>query len=265
MLKDRLIFTLLLDGSEYMLSRNFRLQRVGGLEWLRSNYDLDAITHAIDELIVLDVSRGSRGSRDTASFARQVERLSSLCFIPLCAGGGIRTMEHAYRLLDAGADKLVVNTPLREDPALVRNLVRVFGSQCVVASIDYRLNGESTETFVQSGSVATGLTADEVVRDACALGAGEIYLTSIDRDGTGQGYDLRTLAKVSTDSTVPVIASGGAGKDEHLIEGILRGGAQAVATANLFNFIADGLTYARQRMRESGIPLAEWPRSLATA
>ena len=167
-------------------------------------------------------------------------------------------MEDAFTILGAGADKLVVNTPLGKDPELVRALVQNFGSQCVVASIDYKQANGQTAVFIADGCEYTGWSVEQAVQNAERLGAGEIYLTSMDRDGTGQGYDLELLKRISESTSVPVIASGGVGRFDHLSAGIERAGVKAVSTANLFNFMADGLTEARDQMKERQIELAEW-------
>lgn len=262
MLKRRLIFTLLLRSGVYMLSRNFRLQSVGTLDWIREYYDFDAIAFSIDELVVLNVERGPK---DVTSFASHLRELSANCFMPIAAGGGIDTQEDAYRILDAGADKLVVNTTLVDRPELVTTLARTFGSQAVVASIDYRrIEGRPT-VFIDRGRRRIDLSLEEVVRRSEELGAGEIYLTSVERDGTGQGYDLETLRRIVDLATVPVIASGGVGHFQHLVDGIKLGRASAVSTANLFNFIEDALTEARRHMRGEGIDLADWRTPARTA
>lgn len=255
MLKRRLLFTLLWDRGAFVLSRNFRLQRVGDLSWLRTQYDFRAIAFSIDELVVLDVTRGAR---DRDAFARCLSGLSSACFVPIAAGGGLRTLEDARALLGAGADKLVVNTPLFDDPEFVRALARTYGSQCVVASIDYARREGRDEARTDRGTRPTGLSVAEAVARAEELGAGEIYLTSIDRDGTGQGLDLETLRRISSVARVPLVASGGVGRFDHLAEGVSYANVSAVSTANLFNFIGDGLVEARAEMRARGIPLAAW-------
>ena len=255
MAKNRLIFTLLMQNGIYMLSRNFSLQSVGDLNWIREYYNFDAIAFSIDELIVLNVERDNR---NLGEFSKNQIDLNKRYFMPMAAGGGIHTLEDAYLLLDSGVDKLVVNTPLLAQPELVSRLVKTFGSQCIIASIDYKKDGRRTEVFISNGIRATGLTVEEVVKKAEDLKCGEIYLTSIDCDGTGYGYDLETVEKVAALSKLPVIASGGVGKYRHLADGIVHGHANAVSTANLFNFIADGLIEARQTMQNCGIEMAYW-------
>ena len=263
MVKRRLIFTLLMQNGVYMLSRNFSLQGVGDKDWISSHYNFDAIAFSIDELIVLNVDRGGK---NVPLFAENLTKLNAHCFMPITSGGGIRNLEHAKLLLRAGSDKLTVNTPLFEDPELVKGLVKNFGSQCIVASIDYKKKSSGqTEVFFCDGERSAGMDVARAAALAESLGCGEIYLTSMDRDGTGQGYDLEVIQKISEISKVPVIASGGVGKYEHLAEGVLSAKADAVSTANLFNFIEDGLTEARECMQNSGIEMAVWEKTRGAA
>lgn len=255
MVKNRLIFTLLMQNGTYMLSRNFSLQSVGDFNWIKEFYNFDAIAFSIDELVVLNVDRSTKNFKD---FSENLIELSKQCFMPISAGGGIRTLEQAYILLNSGAEKLVINTPIIANPELVVSLIKTFGSQSIVASVDYKRKKGHTETFIFDGNSPTGLTVEEHVRKAEGLGCGEIYLTSMDLDGTGQGYDLDVISKISGFTKLPIIASGGAGKYIHFAEGITNGKVAAVSTANLFNFIEDGLIEARQVMRNGGISMASW-------
>ena len=161
--------------------------------------------------------------------------------------------------LNSGADKLVVNTPLINQPDLVKSLVETFGSQCVIASIDFKKyeNG-SIDVFIEDGRKSTGNTLEEAVINAHTLGCGELYVTSMEQDGTGYGYDLDILQKIIKNSKIPVIASGGAGKYEHFVNGIIKAKASAVSTANLFNFIANGLSLVRDTMIKRGLNMATW-------
>jgi imidazole glycerol-phosphate synthase subunit HisF len=255
MVKNRLIFTLLHNKGNYILSRNFCLQKVGNLKWLRKNYNSDAIAFSIDELVVLNVEKAEK---NTDKFLKNLIQLSRNIFLPIAAGGGIRSIEDAYKFFGAGADKLVVNTAIMEQPDFVRLLSEIFGSQSVVASVDCKKEGNSYRTYIRGGSVNTNLTPEEMIKRAEDLGAGEIYLTSIDRDGTGEGYDIKLLSAATAVTRLPVIASGGAGMYEHFVEGVKKGGVAAVSTANLFNFLVDGLTKTREFIQKEGIELATW-------
>jgi cyclase len=255
MVKNRLIFALLLNNGTYMLSRNFKLQHVGDLKWLKEHYDFNALALSIDELVVLNVARSDKTS---ITFTNALSELVEGCFMPIAAGGGINSIEKAYEMFDAGADKIVLNTTLVSDPDLIAALVRIFGGQSIVASIDYKLYNGRHSVFIENGSVDTGWSIEQSLQNAVDLGVGEVYLTSIDRDGTGRGYDIETLRRVVSTCPVPIIASGGVGRYDHLVEGINQAGVQAVSTANLFAFMADGLTEARDCIRSNGIDLASW-------
>jgi len=256
MLKSRLIFALLMKNGSYQLSRNFNLQDVGDLNWIKKYYNFNAIAFSIDELIVVNVERTKKNVKQ---FCENLLKLNENCFMPIAAGGGIRSINDAYKILDSGAEKLIVNSPLVNQKELVESLVQTFGSQCVIGSIDFKRHDDgSIGIYTENGSELTNFTLEEAVKNAHDLGCGEIYLTSMEQDGTGYGYDLDILKKVVSISKIPVIASGGAGKYEHFAEGINAGNASAVSTANLFNFIADGLIEIRKTMIEKGLNMASW-------
>lgn len=255
MLKKRLMFALLWNNGRYCLSRNFKLQKAGDLAWIKKNYNFEVIAFSIDELVVLNVTRGDKAME---MFASSITELTRGCFVPLAVGGGIRTLDHAALLLNAGADKLVLNTPLYTQPDLVRAIAQRYGRQCVIASIDYRREPSGLKVMMENGSTAVSMSLEEAIANARELGAGEILLTSIDQDGTGQGYDLQTLESVARQSPIPLIAAGGVGKNEHLASWLERPYAGAAATANIFNFLGSGLVEARQHLDEHGVPLAHW-------
>ena len=255
MLKKRLIFTLLFEQGQYQLSRNFRLQEVGDLDWLRENYDFDAIAYYIDELVVLNVSRDGL---EVERFATALAELSERYFLPIAAGGGIRSMEDAYLLLRSNADKLVVNTALFKDNSLVRELVSTF----VVASLDFQTIGGASKVFTSCGLEDTGFSLFDAVNLVQELGVGELYLTSMERDGTGFGYELDIFDQVIDICSLPIIISGGVGKSEHFVEGMNLSGVSGVSTANIYNFMVDGLKQARSHVVTSGIPMARWKTDL---
>ena len=239
-----------------MLSRNFRLQKVGDLRWLQKNYDFSRVAFSIDELIVLDVSRGQR---DSDRFCDNLKILVENCFVPIAAGGGVRSLSDARRLLRSGADKVVVNTPLFDDETLIRELAVNLGQQCIVASVDVKHdNGVGYQIWVENGKRCIVGSIEERLRKIFELPIGELYLNSIDRDGTGHGYDLEMLNKLPKLITVPLIIAGGAGHYGHLAEGLANDGIDAFATAHLFNFVGDGLAKARFGLLEDGFSLAQW-------
>lgn len=259
MLKKRIIFTLLYDRGNFMLSRNFRLQRVGSIEWLQKHYDFSQISFYIDELIVLDVTRGGR---DTESFCQVLRALTNGCFVPIAAGGGVETYEHALALLRSGADKIVVNSSIFDQPQFVHELCRKFGQQCVVGSVDLKLGPDGLRyPWITNGSVKQDKPLHSALQCIGEGALGELYLNSIDRDGTGQGYDFAMLDELPGGLSIPVILAGGAGNALHLAAGLADKRVNAVATAHLFNFIGDGLMQARKTLEDAGVPLAKWIRT----
>ncbi len=257
MLKKRIIFTLLYDNGFFILSRNFRLQKVGDLSWLKRHYDFSQIAFHIDELIVLDVSRNTR---DLTSFSETLKELSRGCFAPIAAGGGVNSVSAARSLLQSGADKVVLNSALFRYPGLLRDITAEFGQQCVIGSVDLKRNTDSSyRVCVENGANALEGSAKDLLASLSPGLVGEIYLNSIDRDGTGQGYDFELLSALPGDWNRPVILAGGVGNSEHLKAGLEDPRVDAVATAHLFNFVGDGLAKARSNIVSSGVSLASWP------
>lgn len=255
MAKKRLVFTLLYQNGGFYLSRNFRLQRVGDLAWLQNNYRFAEIATAIDELVILDVSRSQR---DLEGFCAVADRVSSNCFMPLVLGGGILCLSDAEMMINNGADKIIVNTALAQDPGLVKKLVQIYGSQCIVASIDYRLEEAGYVVYTHNGTRRGMLGLASYVSSLLQLQVGEIYLNSMDRDGTGQGYWLDVLDQIPEACHLPLIVAGGAGNENHLLRALKHPKVDAVATANLFNFVGDGLPKARQFLLSDLAHLAKW-------
>ncbi|MFN2617327.1 MAG: imidazole glycerol phosphate synthase subunit HisF [Thermoleophilaceae bacterium] len=206
-----------------------------------------------DEIVFLDIT-ASHEKRDTvAALAR---RCADEIFIPFTIGGGVRSVEDAQAVLDAGADKVSVNSAAVTRPELVGELAEVFGSQCTVLAIDARREGDgSYQVYVNGGRTPTALDAVEWARQAVERGAGEILLTSMDRDGTEDGYELELNRRVAEAVEVPVIASGGAGELDHLVEAIEQGGADAVLCASIFHYGQHSVREAKERMRAAGIPV----------
>ena len=257
MLRKRIIFTLLYDSGQFVLSRNFRLQKVGDLAWLNRNYNFSQIAFHIDELIVLDVSRGPR---DLQRFCETLRTLSQGCFAPIAAGGGVRSVSEARALLQSGADKVVVNSALFESQTLVNGMVEAFGQQCVVGSVDLKRSATGHYVLhVENGTQAIDAPPAQVLEPLLQGLVGEIYLNSMDRDGTGQGYDFEMLSALPPQWSTPIILAGGVGNSQHLMAGLQDRRVDAVATAHLFNFVGDGLVKARSNIVSSGLPLADWP------
>ena len=253
--RKRLIFALLYDSGRFMLSRNFRLQQVGNIDWLEKNYNFRETATAVDELIVLNVER-TRNSLDR--FFDHVKRLNDDCFVPISAGGGIRSVDEARRLLRSGADKVVINTVLHDDFMLVEDLASEFGKQCLVASIDTRRVDGIFRVFVDNGTRMLDEDLTTFLGSVLTMPIGEIYLNSMDRDGTGQGYDEDMLALIPPTISVPLILAGGAGKPEHFEFGLNDHRVDAVSTAHLFNFVGNSLQLSRNYLLSKELPLVSW-------
>ena len=209
-----------------------------------------------DELTFLDITASHEG-RDTT--VHTVEKIAEQVFIPLTVGGGIRKLEDIRQMLNAGADKVAINTAAIHEPQLVPEAAAHFGSQCIVVAIDARQvgGGDSPrwELFTHGGRKPTGIDALEWATRMAGYGAGEILLTSMDRDGTRDGFDLRLTRAVADAVPVPVIASGGVGNLDHLAEGVLQGGADAVLAASIFHFGEYTVRQAKQHMAARGIEM----------
>jgi cyclase len=215
---------------------------------LAARYDAEGA----DELVFLDITASSDG-RDT--MIDVVARTAEQVFIPLTVGGGIRAVDDARRMLRAGADKVSVNTAAVQRPELIAEIAGEFGSQCCVCAIDAkrRADGFGFEVYLHGGRTPTGIDAMSWAVQAVELGAGEILLTSMDRDGTREGFDIDLTSTISENVSVPVIASGGVGTLQHLVEGILDGGATGVLAASIFHFGDHGIADAKAAMTAAGI------------
>jgi cyclase len=206
-----------------------------------------------DELTFLDITASS-DARDTLYDV--VARTAERCFMPLTVGGGVRVVEDVRKLLLAGADKASINTAAVNRPEFVREAAEKFGSQCVVVAIDARnVAPGKWEVFTHGGRNATGLDAVEWARRMAAYGAGEILLTSMDRDGTEKGFDLDLTRAVADAVSIPVVASGGVGNLDHFVDGVVQGHASAVLAASIFHFGRHSIAEAKQRMAAAGIPV----------
>ena len=207
-----------------------------------------------DELCFLDITASS-DERDI--LLHVIEAVASRVFIPLTVGGGVRKVEDVRRLLNAGADKVSINTAAVQNPQLVKDASAIVGNQCIVVAIDAKKNGTGWEVYTHGGRKATGLDAVRWAGQMMAAGAGEILLTSMDRDGTREGFDIGLTRAVSEAVSVPVIASGGVGNLEHLAQGVLEGKADAVLAASIFHFAEFTVKQAKAHLKKRGIEVRE--------
>ena len=204
-----------------------------------------------DELCFLDIGASHEGR---GTIIDVVRRTAEVCFMPLTVGGGVRSAEDARALLLAGADKVAVNSAAVARPELVADIAARFGSQCVVASVDARRSGDHWEIFTHGGRNPTGIDALEHAVKLAALGAGELLVTSMDRDGTRDGYDLALTRAIADAVNIPVVASGGVGNLDHLVEGVREGHASAVLAASIFHFGQYSIADAHAALRAAGLP-----------
>ncbi|EDP75636.1 imidazole glycerol phosphate synthase subunit HisF [Hydrogenivirga sp. 128-5-R1-1] len=203
-----------------------------------------------DELVFLDITASAE---DRGIMIEVVRGVAESVFMPFTVGGGIRSVEDMRRLLEAGADKVSVNTAAVKEPDVVHEGARLFGSQCIVVAIDARRKGDGWEVYIHGGRTPTGIDAIEWAKKVETLGAGEILLTSMDRDGTKAGYDVELCRAVSEAVNIPVIASGGAGSKEHFYEVFERGGVDAALAASLFHFKELSIPELKEFLKEKGV------------
>ncbi|HCG04284.1 MAG TPA: imidazole glycerol phosphate synthase subunit HisF [Desulfovibrio sp.] len=261
MLKTRVIPTL--------LWKDFGLVKgVAFNSWRRVGSILPAIKvytqREVDELILLDITAHER---DEDLDFESINDFGQECFVPMTVGGGITRMNQVQRLLRAGADKVCVNTAAYTNPNLIREIARRHGSQCVVASIDVRSkpDGQGWECYSHAGRTATGRDVREWARELEDRGAGEILITSIERDGTLEGYDLALIDAVVQAVHIPVIASGGAGTYQHMVDAVTLAGASAVAAASMFHFTELTPAGAKSALADAGIPIRATFATTATS
>uniref|UniRef100_A0A7J2TKZ1 Imidazole glycerol phosphate synthase subunit HisF n=1 Tax=Archaeoglobus fulgidus TaxID=2234 RepID=A0A7J2TKZ1_ARCFL len=253
--------------------RNGKAAVVKGIEFVNLRYAGDPVELArryneegADEIVFLDITASPEGRRTMVDV---IERTAEEVFIPLTVGGGIRSVEDIERLLSAGADKVSINTSAVKEPEFVKRAAEIFGSQCIVVAIDCKRNFDLNkgqfileledgrkawyEVYIYGGRKATGIDAVAWAKKVEELGAGEILLTSMDRDGTRDGYDIPITRKISEELSIPVIASGGAGRLEHFYEGFVYGKADACLAAGIFHYGEIGIEEVKRYLSERGV------------
>ncbi len=248
-LTRRLIPCLDVDGGRVVKGTRFEdLVDAGDPAELAARYDREGA----DELVFLDISATVE---DRGATLDVISQTAESVFIPLTVGGGVRTEDDVRDLLRAGADKVSMNTAAVRDPSMLRRCAERFGTQCMVIAIDAKRDGPSWRVYVEAGRTPTELDAVEWAARAAELGAGEILLTSMDRDGTGEGYDLDLLRAVADQAPIPLVASGGAGALEHFVDALTKGGADAVLAASRFHFGELTLGQVKRHLADHDIPV----------
>lgn len=251
MLKKRIIPCLDITEGRVVKGINFINIRDAGdpVEWARK-YDMDQA----DELVFLDITATS-DNRET--LIDVVEKVSDEIFIPFTVGGGIRTVKDMQNILKAGADKISINTAAVKNPDLIEEGASHYGSQCIVVAVDAKREGDSFKVYVRGGRDRTDIDALEWCKHAEELGAGELLITSMDRDGTKDGYDLELLQKITGMVNIPVIASGGCGMLSHLYDAIEIGGVSAVLAASIFHYGEFTIPQTKTYLRDRGVDIRE--------
>lgn len=246
MLRKRLITLLTFNDGVLFRTKGFRPDY---------RYTLNFVdAWSVDEVIVLDVTRSGTGDRN--NFYSVINDFSKRCFVPLTAGGGVRSIEDFKKLLELGADKVSINSAAISNVDLITTAAKLYGTQCVVASIDAQRNVDGTyEVFTQCGSKATGKDPISWARTLEDSGAGEILLTSMERDGSLEGYDLELCMQIASRVKIPVLISGGAGNWQHFVDGFLEGQAAAVCTTCIYHFTDSSIKSAKAYLNKANIPV----------
>ena len=255
MLRKRIIFTLIYSNGFFHQSRNFRLQKVGDINWLEKNYNFRKVSRYLDELIILNASRNRE---DFKNFAAVVLRLAKAVFIPVSAGGKINTSKDVELLFKNGADKIVFNSNLFLRESFVKKISDVYGESSIIASIDYKLNQHKLpEIYIKNGTekVENGLQKLKEIDKSNIVG--EIFLNSIDKDGTGFGFDKDLIDSNHFILNKSIIFSGGAGNANHFLDTFSNHNTQALSTANLYNFMGDGLHNVREMLLKRNINIVD--------
>jgi imidazole glycerol-phosphate synthase subunit HisF len=261
MITPRMCFVLLYSEDVFNLSRNFKLQKVGNTEWVIENYDFNEMSKSIDELIILNINKNQKPI--SKKFITNISPLIEKSLMPVGIGGGIKNYETAKFYFDNGADKIIINSNFfQNDTNFIQKIINQYGSQSVVASIDYKKQGlKNAEVYIDNGDKKLGISLFDAIRKIEVLGAGEILLNSIDRDGVGYGYDIETLKEVNKITSLPIIPCGGADNYHHLLEGIKTSFLYAVSTSHIFNFMGDGLKETKKLLIKEGYNFINWDYS----
>ncbi len=256
-LLKRIIFCLYYKEGFFYLSRNFSLQKVGDVDWLIRNFGFGKATNYIDEIVIILVKKKPTES-DFKNFFVGVLKLRKSLFIPITLGGGIRDLKISKRFFDNGADKILINTLAFENKEIIEKIAGFYGSQAICVMIDHRKINNEINLYSHCGARLEKISLKKHLENLNSLNCGEIILNSIDNDGNAAGIDLTILDNIETNINKPILIMGGAGKPEHLSSVLASTKISGVITANLFNFLGDGLKVARNFALEKNISLANF-------
>ncbi len=252
MINKRIIFSLLYSNGFFFLSRNFRLQKIGDLNWLEKNYSFHETCEYIDELTFILVTKNP-DEKEISNFFKNIAILREKIFAPIMIGGSIRNIKDVRNCFENGADKILINTESR-NKNFINEISKIYGNQAITVMLDYK--GKSNNVFTENGTKDINLTIDKILHEIKDYNFGEIILHSMDKDGTGNGFDLNLINKIKYLPNKPVLLMGGAGKPEHIVEALKNNKVSGAVTANLLNFIGDGLKVTRNLAIKNKIKIA---------
>ena len=251
----RIIFTFLYDEGQMVLSRNFFRQKIGDQNWLFQNYNLGTVAYGLDEIMLLNISKSNQFDND---FLQLIEKVTKNCFIPITVGGKIKSEKCAEAYYKAGADKILINNINFTDPQITRDIIKIYGSQAVMSCLNYKVDEGKIDVYQSDGKSKHNVTANEYLNFLLDLRVGEILFQSIDHDGSGIGLDMSILNIIPKYFPLPIILMGGIGKLDHFIEGLSNDKVDAVATANILNFIGSFILNVRKAVMEQGIDVPKF-------
>ena len=252
----RIIYALLYTKGQFHLSRNFSLQRVGDVEWLKKNYGFGETCNFIDELMIINVSDNT-SEKDMELFFKDINYLREKIFVPITLGGGIRNLEDAKKYFENGADKVLINFLAHKDLQICESISKIYGEQALSLMADYKIINGKIKTFINNGKIPSS-DLDQYIKNIKKINFGELILNSIDKDGTAAGLDESTFKLIPDDFKNPILLMGGAGKPEHFAEVLTNNRISGVVTANLFNFLGKGLEEARNYSIKNKIRLIKF-------
>jgi len=255
----RVIFTFLYFNGKFILSRNFFRQNIGDEKWLFENYNLEKIAFGLDEIMFLNISSHDNFDHD---FCNLIEKVTKNCFIPITVGGKIKTEACAENYFKFGADKLLINNLNHVNPITTQSIIKTYGSQAVMAGVDYKLEDNIHCLYSNNGQTKHNINISHYIKLLLELGIGEILLQSIDNDGTGVGLDFSILELIPEKLPLPIVLMGGIGKKEHFISGLQEDRVDAVATANILNFIGSSILNVRKAIINEGILIPKFDESI---
>jgi cyclase len=252
----RIIYALLYCDGNFYLSRNFRLQKVGNIDWLKSNFGFGETCNFIDELIILNV-KADPTKEYFNFFFQDINRLREKIFVPITLGGGVRTLDHAKNYFDNGADKILINYLAHHNRDICKKISNIYGEQAISIMVDFKKNNNITSTYTNSGKILSQNLKDFIL-SVTEIKFGELILNSIDKDGTASGFSLDCLKLIPEEFKNPILMMGGAGKPEHFWPVLSEKKISGVITANIFNFLGNGLEEARNYSIEKNIRLVKF-------